>query len=89
MTTVAITLNDEHEQFIREAVDTGTFATKSEVVAIALEMLKVREELRRARRAELKREIDKGIADLDSGNVVPFDLEQFLADMRAKHPAQG
>ena len=84
MTTVAITLNEDHEKFIRDAVDGGSFTTKSEVVATALDILKTREELRKARRAELKREIEKGIAELDAGKTAEFDLESFLADMNAK-----
>lgn len=87
MTTVAITLNEDHEKFIRDAVDGGSFTTKSEVVATALDILKTREELRKARRAELKREIEKGIVELDAGKTAEFDLAGFLADMKAKRAA--
>lgn len=82
MTTVAITLNDSHEKFIRDAVEAGSFTTKSEVVATALDILKTREELRLAKRTELKREIEQGIAELDGGKVADFDLPQFLAAMK-------
>ena len=89
MTTVAITLNDEHEQFIREAVDAGSFTSKSEVVATALEILKAREDSRRAKRLELKREIEKGIADFENGRTVEFNLDAFLADVKSKRAARG
>lgn len=88
MNTVAITLNDEHEQFIREAVESGSFTTKSELVATALDLLKMREDLRRARRGQLKAEIQKGIAELDRGETAEFELPAFLAEMRVKHAAR-
>ena len=88
MTTVAITINAEHEKFIDESVAAGSFLTKSEVVATALEILKARETVRRERRAALKREIDKGLADIENGRVTEFDLDTFIADMKAKRAAQ-
>lgn len=88
MTTVAITLKDDHEQFIRDVVDAGSFTTKSEVVATALDILKSREESRRAKRAELKREIEKGIADFENGRTVSFRLDSFLAEMKSKRAAR-
>lgn len=89
MTTVAITLRDEDDRFIEEAVKSGSFLTKSEVVAIALDLLKTREEFRKARRAELKREIQKGIDEVSRGEVVDFDSKSFLAGMHAKQAAQS
>lgn len=87
MTTVAITLRDEDQRFIEEAVKSGAFITKSEVVASALELLKTREEIRKARRAELKKEIQKGIDQLERGETVEFNTKSFLAEMHAKHAA--
>ena len=89
MTTVPISLNDEHEQFIRDAVDAGAFTSKSEVVATALDLLKIRDELRRARRAQLQQEIQKGIGELDRGETAEFELTAFLASMRVKHTGQS
>lgn len=87
MTTVPITLKDEDQRFIEEAIKSGSYVTKSEVVATALELLKTHEEIRKTRRAELKREIQKGIDQLERGETVEFDLHSFLAEMRTKHPA--
>ena len=85
MTTVAITLNDDHEQFIRAAVTGGAFTTQSEVVATALDILRTRDEMRRD---ELKREIQKGIDELDRGETADFNLQGFLGEMNARHTAQ-
>ena len=81
MTTVAITLNDTHEKFIRDSLEAGSFTTKSEMVATALDILKTREEIRQGRRAELMQKVDKGLVELDSGQTAEFDLETFLARM--------
>lgn len=88
MTTVAITLRDEDERFIEEAVKSGVYITKSEVVARALELLKNREEIRKAHRMELKKEIQKGIDQLERGETVEFDVETFLAGLHAKRAGQ-
>ena len=89
MTTVAITLNDTHEKFIRDSVDAGSFATKSEVVATALDILKTREEIRHARLAALMQKVDKGLVELDAGQAAEFDLEAFLARMNANRVCQS
>ncbi|MEO6848111.1 MAG: type II toxin-antitoxin system ParD family antitoxin [Chthoniobacterales bacterium] len=88
MTTVAITLKDEDERFIDEAVKSGSYVTKSEVVAMALDLLKMREEFRKARRTELKKQIQKGISELERDEVVEFETKSFLAEMRTKHAAK-
>ena len=80
MTTVAITLNDEHEQFIRAAVNAGGFASESQVVATALDILRTQEA---ARRMELRREIGKGIDELERGETAEFHLQSFLVEMNA------
>jgi len=72
MTTLSITLRDEDGQFIQNAVQSGSYQTQSEVVATALELLKTHEELRRIRHEQLKREIQKGIDELDKGQTVEF-----------------
>ena len=83
MTKVSIVLKDDHEQFLREAVGSGSYSTQSEVVATALEILRGRENARRAKREELKQEIGKGIADFENGRIVEFSLDRFLAEMKA------
>ena len=72
MTTLSITLRDEDGHFIENAVQSGSYLTQSEVVATALELLKSHEELRLIRRERLKKEIQKGIEELDRGETVEF-----------------
>ena len=42
MTTLAITLRDEHRKFIEEAMKTGRYVSESDVVAAAIAELKAR-----------------------------------------------
>ena len=72
MTTLSITLRDEDGHFIENAVQSGSYLTPSEVVATALELLKTHEELRQIRREHLKKEVLKGIDQLDRGETVEF-----------------
>jgi antitoxin ParD1/3/4 len=85
MTTRSITLRNEHEELIREAVKSGRFLSESEVVAAALSEFQVHEEIRRAKFAELKAKIQVGIEQLDRGETVEFNLQEFLAARNAEH----
>ena len=88
MTTRSITLRDEHENLIQEALKSGRYLSESEVVAEALNEFQVHEEIRRAKFAELKAKIQVGIDQLDRGETVEFNLEQFLAARHAEHAAR-
>ena len=88
MTTRSITLRDEHEKLIQKALQSGRYLSESEVVAEALSEFQVHEEIRRAKFAELKAKIQFGIEELDRGETVEFDLEQFLAARHAEHAAR-
>ena len=88
MTTRSITLRDEHENLIQEALKSGRYLSESEVVAEALSEFQVHEEIRRAKFAELKAKIQVGIDELDRGETVEFSLESFLAARHAEHAAR-
>jgi len=88
MTTRPITLRDEHEILIQQALKSGRFFSESEVVAAALSEFQVHEEIRRARFAELKAKIQLGIEQLDRGETAEFDLDEFLAARHAEHASR-
>ncbi len=83
MTTLAITLRDEHQKFVEEAVSSGRYTSESEVVADALAELKIREAVRQARMAELRAQVDVGLEELDRGEGEPWDVEAIKAEGRA------
>lgn len=47
-------------------------------------MSKPREELHKSHRADLKEEIQKGITELEQGEVVEFDINSFIARMHSQ-----
>lgn len=89
MTTRSITLRDEHESLIQQAVKSGRFLSESEVVAEALNEFQAREELRRIRREHLKKEIQKGIDELDRGETVEFNAADIMRLGRERLAAAG
>ena len=88
MTTLAITLKDEHESFIQQALKSGRYLSESEVVADALSEFQVREEIRRARFAGLKAKIQEGVKQADRGEFVEFTADDVKAAGRARINAQ-
>jgi antitoxin ParD1/3/4 len=72
MTKLSITLRDEHQHLIQQALKSGRFVSESEVVAEALNEFQAREELRRIRREHLKKEVLRGVEELDKKETVEF-----------------
>lgn len=85
MTTRSIILRDEHEQVIRDALESGRYLSDGEVIAGALNEFRIREEIRRGKLAELKAKIQVGLDELDRGETAEFDLQEFLAARNAEH----
>jgi antitoxin ParD1/3/4 len=76
-TNTSIVLSEHFREFAERKVREGRYASTSEVVRAGLRLLETEEEKIEA----LRREIQKGI---DSGPPEPFDLDEFLAEMRRK-----
>jgi antitoxin ParD1/3/4 len=74
----SIALGKPFTDFIQAKVATGEFATGSEVVREAMRRFVEDEERREALDLALKE-------GLNSGPAVPFDLQNFLLEMREKH----
>lgn len=71
-----VRLNDHFDAFAREQVETGRYASTSEVVQAGLGLLEERE----AKIAALNAAIIEGE---ESGDFQPFDAKSFLAEMHA------
>jgi antitoxin ParD1/3/4 len=82
MTTIAVTIRDEHQKFIEDAVKSGRYVSENEVVADAIAELKAREELRQSRMAELSDAVRIGLDELDRGEGLEWDLEAVKAKGR-------
>lgn len=88
MTTVAIALKDEDQDFILEAVNSGRFFSESEVVAEALSGLKVREAIHRGHMEELREQVRTGIEQADRGDFVEFTAGDVMAEGRKRLATQ-
>lgn len=86
MRTLTISLTPQQASRLQTAVDTGAYASNSEVIRDALRLWEQREELRELEIARLKRAYDEGVA---SGPGREIDPGAFLAELKAKRRSRG
>ena len=67
------TLGPHYEQFVRNMVRSGRYASASEVMRDGLRLMEEREELRAAKLEALRASIQEG---LDSGPAEALDIEE-------------
>jgi antitoxin ParD1/3/4 len=75
-------IGDHFEQFIRQQIETGRYASASEVVREALRLLEGREHLREIELEEYRAQIREG---MESGPGAP--AEEVFARLEAKYQA--
>ena len=81
-----VTLTARLERYVHKKVESGRYQSPSEVVEDAVRLMEQQERLRAARLAELRRQIDEGLASLDRGEGV--DGEAFVAELIASLEAK-
>lgn len=64
----------EIEQFIREQIQNGRYASPSEVIFAGLQLLKEREQTYKGRFEELQRDVAIGLEASERGEVVDADV---------------
>ncbi len=74
----SISLGAPFIEFARRKVESGEFGSTSEVVREAMRRFIVED----AKREALDRALQEG---LDSGPAEPFDFDEFIAEMHARH----
>ncbi len=72
---MTITMPTEMAAIVKDAVDTGDYASSSEVVRAALRDWKLKRSLQLEELATLKADIDVGLADIAAGRVQNFEIE--------------
>jgi antitoxin ParD1/3/4 len=78
MERLTITLPAEMAAVVRTAVETGDYASTSEVVRAALRDWKMKRALQLQELAALKSEIDRGLMDVAEGRVQDFDAARII-----------
>ncbi|MEM8600269.1 MAG: type II toxin-antitoxin system ParD family antitoxin [Bacteroidota bacterium] len=79
-----VSLTPRLEAFVKTRVETGLYASASEVVREALRLLEAQDRHREAKLKDLREDIQQGI---DSGPPRDFAPDAFLARMHAKQEA--
>ncbi|MEA2259403.1 MAG: antitoxin ParD1/3/4 [Acidobacteriaceae bacterium] len=75
---LTITLPSDMAGLVKGAVDEGDYASSSEVIREALRDWKLKRELRLGQLAELKADIDRGLADVAEGRLAKFDAKRII-----------
>lgn len=83
-----VNLGETFDQFIEKLIKSGLYQSQSEIVREGLRLLKEREDMRALRFAQLRREIDRGLNDLEAGNQSIHD-ESSLREMFKESKANG
>ncbi|KAF2989578.1 type II toxin-antitoxin system ParD family antitoxin [Methylocystis sp. MJC1] len=81
MRTMTISLSDQQAQRIQLAVETGAYASNSEVLREALRLWEQREELRALELQRLKQAYENGLA---SGPGREVEADALLAEFKRK-----
>jgi len=76
---LTITLPTDMAAVVKSAVETGDYASASEVVREAIRDWKMKRALQIQELAALKAAIDNGLADVAAGRVEDFDADAIIA----------
>jgi antitoxin ParD1/3/4 len=75
---MTITMPSEMAAVVKDAVDTGDYASSSEVIRSALRDWKLKRTLQLEELATLKADIDVGLADIAAGRVEDFEIDRIV-----------
>ena len=79
-----VSLRPEVEGFVAEKVRSGQYTDANDLVNDALEMLMEQEELTPDYEAYLRREVRRGLEQLDRGEYGNCDTDRMIAEERAR-----
>jgi antitoxin ParD1/3/4 len=89
MERMTITLTADQADRIRAAVEKGEYASHSEVIREALRDWELNQSFRKQALAELKSDIDKGVADVTAGRVSRFDADSIIKQGKRRLAARN
>lgn len=73
-----IELTAEQEKVVKHFMASGGYESEAEIIAEALEFFEQYDPELMIKREVLKAEIQKGIEQLDRGEGIPWDMEDFI-----------
>ena len=79
-----LSLSPKLEKLVKDKVASGMYHSVSEVVREALTVLEERDQLRQRRLDQLRREIARGVEQVEQGQVRPFDAEEIKVEGRRR-----
>jgi len=75
---LTITLTDDHNRAVQDALASGQYGSTSEVIREALREWKLKRALQLQEFASLKADIEVGLADMAAGRLVEFNREKII-----------
>ena len=84
-----VSLTKELEKLVAAKVKSGLYHTASEVVREGLRLLEERDRLYQLRLEEVRREVKKGLDQLDRGEGRPLDVDHLKARLRKDMPSKA
>jgi putative addiction module CopG family antidote len=79
-----VLLKPDLEKFVVEKVQAGQYADASDIVNEALEVLKEQEEFTPEHEAYLRREVRRGLEQLERSQRAQFDAEKIIVEERRR-----
>lgn len=82
-----VSLTPELEKLVQAKVDSGLYNSASEVIRESLRLLHERDKVREIRLEELRKEIQKGVKQIDQGDYTIYDtdnLEMLISETQQK-----
>ena len=86
-----VSLTPELEKLVQSKVESGLYNSASEVIRESLRLLHERDRVREIRLEELRKEIHKGIDQIEQGEYTIYEteeLETLIADIKQQGRAQ-
>ena len=84
MPTMNVSLPQALAEFVEKEVASGNYATASEVVRDGLRMLRAERAVYEEKLAILKREVQRGIDQIDAGEFSDLTLPEIYAQVKEK-----
>ena len=79
-----VLIKPELEKFVADKVIAGQYVDASDVVNDALEVLKDQEQFTPEHETYLRKEVARGLAQLDAGQFADFDAKRIIAEERQR-----